>query len=816
MPTSGANPADDATALDDALQHAGLSPDEAALKINVLTQALVAHGVCTIGRRQRVLRLLHERLAQSKFRTVAPPSQPSTPPPVQSPLTSPLTPPQTLPQSPTMPPDAKSLPLLASCQDLDCGRLPFGKFHLTCSVDVPDALAVTPSPSANEPPAMWRVVFFPHVFIRASPSFSAAKLSSLAAGACVSIRFVQSDHWARLEHAEEQWVLTDGTAIGLPQELLLPFPQRDRAAVDAALEHLASGRQLALAGQITAAASRLDDGLMCIAELDPVLRERETTAIFLEKIRAFAHAIALDRRQHSGGAGVDIDGGIGGDIGGDIGAGSGRGRWRVSTADAAAAAAPSSVDEAQCEYEAVCLTAVSAPYTTATQFKYGWEVLTHAAVCVSDSRSRSNGRFYRVCCYLCAAALNLAMYDTVRMLDAVASEASTDQCGLLLCEFVDLAKRKQAALKDVTTLESDVATLGDSQADDRAVLSRWEASVRRMMSTPAGRQEMVQGGLAEQPHVDACTEDELLSGSGRARRVLLGGIHVGLLHHAKRKMESGIASWWAQHTRLGPGVTGGRYRCVAPERVFTAGLASLFGEDAPTIAANVETLRHDRLVVLDGVLPANVLLAAQAEAFKLEALGRLRGEHKSSCNPGEISTEFGLWDAHRRRQLKAESPALFQTVQRMWNLGAELGKPLGLEVRVPTRLSPHQQPLSMHLLTTAPAVPHRCACRRSSCSPRTLQVPFTTCTWTRTAGAMSRACSRCSCTSTGSLSAAVNYVPSSRTVSATSTRCLVGCASFSRRRSSTRCLRASASAERSHSGFGTSRRTSRGDDIDDC
>jgi hypothetical protein len=29
-------------------------------------------------------------------------------------------------------------------------------------------------------------------------------------------------------------------------------------------------------------------------------------------------------------------------------------------------------------------------------------------------------------------------------------------------------------------------------------------------------------------------------------------------------------------------------------------------------------------------------------------------------------------------------------------------------------------------------------------------------------------------------------------------------------------LRASASAERSHSGFGTSRRTSRGDDIDDC
>ena len=680
MPSSGANSADDATALDDALQHAGLSPDEAALKMKELTQALDAHGVCTIGRRQRVLRLLHERLAQSECRTVAPPSQhvsqPSTPPPVQSPLASPLTPPQTLPQLPTMPPDAVVAPQATTIPVLlHCGRLPFGKVHRTCSVDVPDALAVTPSPSAKEPPAVWRVVYFPHIFIRAGPSFSAAKLASIAAGACVSIRFVQSDHWARLEHAEEQWVLTDGTAIGLPQELLVPFPERDRAAVNAALEHLASGRQLALAGQITAAASRLDDGLSCIDELDPVLRERETTDLFLEKIRAFAHAIALDRRQHSGGAGVDI----GGDTGSDIGAGGGRGRCRVSTVVAAAAAAPSCVDEAQCEYETVCLTAVSAPYTTATQFKYGWEVLTHATVCVSDSRSRSNGRYYRACCYLCAAALNLAMYDTVRMLDAVASEASTDQCGLLLCELVDLAKRKQAALKDVAILESDVAILGDSQADDRTALARWEASVRLMMSTPAGRQEMVQGGLAEQPHVDACTEGELLSGSGRARRVLLGGIHMGLLHHAKRKMESGIA----QCTRQGPGVTGGRYRCVAPERVFTAGLASLFGEDAPTIAANVETLRHDRLVVLDGVLPANVLIAAQAEASKLEALGRLRGEHKSSCNPGEISTEFGLWDAHRRRQLKAESPALYQTVQRMWNLGAELGTPLGLEVRVP-------------------------------------------------------------------------------------------------------------------------------------
>ena len=43
---------------------------------------------------------------------------------------------------------------------------------------------------------------------------------------------------------------------------------------------------------------------------------------------------------------------------------------------------------------------------------------------------------------------------------------------LLLCELVDLAKRKQAALKDVAILESDVAILGDSQADDRTALAR--------------------------------------------------------------------------------------------------------------------------------------------------------------------------------------------------------------------------------------------------------------------------------------------------------------------------------------------------------
>ena len=42
---------------------------------------------------------------------------------------------------------------------------------------------------------------------------------------------------------------------------------------------------------------------------------------------------------------------------------------------------------------------------------------------------------------------------------------------------------------------------------------------------------------------------------------------------------------------------------------------------------------------------------------------------------------------------------------------ARHGSKAGAQVRVPARLSPHQQTLSMHVLITAHGVPHRCACR---------------------------------------------------------------------------------------------------------
>lgn len=190
---------------------------------------------------------------------------------------------------------------------------------------------------------------------------------------------------------------------------------------------------------------------------------------------------------------------------------------------------------------------------------------------------------------------------------------------------------------------------------------------------------MLEGGLAELAAVDECTEAELRGGHGRARRLLLSGMHTGLLHQCKKRMEHGIA----QETRLGPGVTGGRYHCVPPARAVTPGLASLLGTDQLTIDANIETLRRERLVVIDSVLPGTTLAAAQVEAERMEASGRMRGEHKSPCNPGEISTEFGLWDEQRRAALRKEAPALFLAVQRMWNLAAELAPPLGLAVRVP-------------------------------------------------------------------------------------------------------------------------------------
>ena len=282
-----------------------------------------------------------------------------------------------------------------------------------------------------------------------------------------------------------------------------------------------------------------------------------------------------------------------------------------------------------------------------------------------------------------ASAFNLGLYNTVTQLESFYENHTAlvrpniAKPAAIIVQNARLAQ--QEAYESEDGLLRELAKISRAMTDGGVTQAHWEREIQGMLQTPERRESMFTSGLAEREMVAECTEAELCSGCGRGRRVMLRGVYTGLLHQAKKRVESGVA----QRTRLPPGETGGRYHCLPPERVMTPGLPSLMGATEDAIAANLASLRTERLVVVDDVLPVTLLQMAQAEARDYEARGQLRGEHKSTCNPGERSCELGLWEARRREQFDGEIPGLMDCVRRMWNLASLLGPALGLHVRVP-------------------------------------------------------------------------------------------------------------------------------------
>ena len=108
---------------------------------------------------------------------------------------------------------------------------------------------------------------------------------------------------------------------------------------------------------------------------------------------------------------------------------------------------------------------------------------------------------------------------------------------------------------------------------------------------------------------------------------------------------------------------------------MTSGFAPLMS------AEDVATLKRDRIVVIDDVLPAEVLALVQEEARAMAREGRLKGESNSTCNPGEQSIEMPLWDHRKLKSLQQQHPGLYHCVRALWNLPAMLGPALGAHKR---------------------------------------------------------------------------------------------------------------------------------------
>lgn len=277
-------------------------------------------------------------------------------------------------------------------------------------------------------------------------------------------------------------------------------------------------------------------------------------------------------------------------------------------------------------------------------------------------------------------------------------------------------------------LLDEIRNLSASLVDDGSTLNSWAAHVFASFATEAGIKEMASSGLVVRTDVERCRADEFavairqvaseldlqtpayaldssvggeLVGGGSdgdgpqrhladdwdadshggrdsqiistAASVIYRAVHLGLMHHMKKQFERGLVA----RMRLAPGESGGRYRCVAPERLRSAGLRSLI---APS---DVEELRRERIVVIDDVIEPGLLRMAQAEAKAFAAEGAMKGEHNATCNPGEVSIELGLWDEGVLRALEKNRPGLYHCIRSLWNLPSMLGPALDLQMRVP-------------------------------------------------------------------------------------------------------------------------------------
>mgnify|MGYP002630721698 CR=1 FL=1 len=168
-------------------------------------------------------------------------------------------------------------------------------------------------------------------------------------------------------------------------------------------------------------------------------------------------------------------------------------------------------------------------------------------------------------------------------------------------------------------------------------------------------------------------DDAAAGGAGGAGRLMLRSLHRLLSYSAEKEIDALLS----RRIATSPGETGGRYRCVPPDRVFTAGLPPLLSTD------DVEQLRRERLVAIDGSFPAHVIEQAREQLLEMEASGRLVCTEQQPCNPGERSFDMPLWEEEMVRRLEAQAPALVHCIRSVLTLPRQLAEALQLRLRVP-------------------------------------------------------------------------------------------------------------------------------------
>lgn len=197
--------ADDAIIVERAYHAMGdLSGDEAK-DMRVLTKALRDVGVNKLGHRLRLTSLLRERIGK----------------PVAAPATCTIAVETTASTGRKVDTEA-SLSHSTEASGPHTRSSPTNSMPLPPPPQLQPSLAVSPWADAGtlkpvgDGPQQWRVVHFPQVFVRSSPSLNGDKVRALFTGADVRVRSVNEQGWARLDSDAEEWILTNGAAGASP------------------------------------------------------------------------------------------------------------------------------------------------------------------------------------------------------------------------------------------------------------------------------------------------------------------------------------------------------------------------------------------------------------------------------------------------------------------------------------------------------------------------------------------------------------------------------------------------------------------------
>lgn len=235
---------------------------------------------------------------------------------------------------------------------------------------------------------------------------------------------------------------------------------------------------------------------------------------------------------------------------------------------------------------------------------------------------------------------------------------------------------RQAAMHDGSGLPSELRALGAALADEGglgsralskpAEVARVTSAIERLCRTAYGRAALHSEGMLE-------SEAEPSGGEAgvalAARRVC----YKHVLYHASGL----VVELLAARARAGQGFVRPTDFCQRPSAVCRPGAPTLLGE------AELDTLRKERLVVVDHALDDTTIRAAARELEALKRQGVLWTDASDLCAPRTARHQLLLESGTLGERQREALPALCKCAEALTSVPLLLEKRLGLRLRVP-------------------------------------------------------------------------------------------------------------------------------------